>query len=127
MNNRLHRDTDGKKPTRYYSDKQEKQVAKAIRGKQTSNSGATPFDKGDVTDDSWLCECKTRTKESDSITIKKAWFEKNLAESIYMKKDYNAIVINFGPDSDNYYIIDETTFLEMKEALEKVKQMEEHL
>jgi hypothetical protein len=127
MNNRLHRDTDGKKPTGYYSDKQEKKVAKAIRGKQTSNSGATPFDKGDVTDNDWLIECKTRTKESDSITVKKDWIEKNLAESIYMKKDYNALVINCGPDSDNYYIIDETTFLEMKEALEKVKQMEEHL
>ena len=40
---RLTRDnSDKKKPTRYFSDKQEKAVAKAIGGKQTANSGATP-------------------------------------------------------------------------------------
>jgi hypothetical protein len=39
---------DIKKPTRYYSDKQEKAIAKAVGGKQTANSGATAFQKGDV-------------------------------------------------------------------------------
>ena len=29
------------RPTRFYSDKQEKSVAKTVRGKQVSNSGAT--------------------------------------------------------------------------------------
>ena len=37
-----------KKPTRWYSDKQEKQVAKATGGKQTPNSGSTPYVKADV-------------------------------------------------------------------------------
>lgn len=32
------------KPTRFYSNRQEKSVAKAVSGKQTANSGATPFD-----------------------------------------------------------------------------------
>ena len=31
------------RPTRFYSNKQEKKVAKAIGGKQTANSGATLF------------------------------------------------------------------------------------
>lgn len=31
--------------TRYYSNRQEKKVAKAIGGKQTANSGATAFSK----------------------------------------------------------------------------------
>lgn len=31
------------KPTRYYSNKQEKHIAKSVKGKQTSNSGATAF------------------------------------------------------------------------------------
>ena len=37
------REKEGSKglPTRYYSSKQEKAVAKAIGGKQTPNSGAT--------------------------------------------------------------------------------------
>lgn len=29
------------RPTRFYSNKQEKKVAKAVGGKQTANSGAT--------------------------------------------------------------------------------------
>ena len=37
------------RPTRFYSNKQEKKVAKAIGGKQVSYSAATEFNKGDVT------------------------------------------------------------------------------
>lgn len=33
------------RPTRFYSNKQEKQVAKAVGGRKTANSGATPFVK----------------------------------------------------------------------------------
>ena len=121
---RLHRDTGEIKPTRYYSDKQEKTVAKAIRGRQTSNSGATAFDKGDVTDDNWLIECKTKTTDSKSITVQKEWIDKNISESIFMKKDHTAIVISFGPNSKNYYIIDEQTFLEMKELLDMKEQLD---
>ena len=40
---------DTPKPTRFYSTKQEKAVAQAVGGKQTANSGATPWQKGDVT------------------------------------------------------------------------------
>lgn len=32
-----------KRPTRFYSNQQEKKVAKAVGGKQVSNSGATAF------------------------------------------------------------------------------------
>ena len=106
------------KPTRYYSARQENAVAKAIGGRKTSNSGATPYDKGDVTDNKWLIECKTCVKEQESFSIKKDWFKKNLEESIFMKKEYSAVVFNFGPTSKNYYIIDENTFLDMKNALE---------
>ena len=35
-------------PTRYYSNRQEKKVAKEVNGKQTKNSGATLFQKSDV-------------------------------------------------------------------------------
>ena len=44
------------KPTRYFSDKQEKSVVKALGGKQTKNSGATMIDKGDVLVDDWAIE-----------------------------------------------------------------------
>lgn len=59
------------RPTRYYSNKQEKHVAKEVKGKQVANSGATAFNKGDVVTDNFLIECKTCTKEQKSFTLKK--------------------------------------------------------
>ena len=115
---RQHKETNEKKPTRYYSNIQETNVANAIGGKKVANSGATAYNKGDVVDSGWLLECKTQTKDKDSFTIKKEWFDKNLDESIFMKKNHSAVVVNFGPNSKNYYIIDEQTFLRMKELLD---------
>ena len=116
---RLHRESEVIKPTRYYSNIQEQNVAKAVGGRKTSNSGATPYDKGDITTSEWLIECKTCVRDQKSFTIQKEWITKNIEESIFMKKDHTAIAFNFGPsDSKNHYIIDEATFLEMKDALE---------
>lgn len=112
-------------PTRYYSKKQEKSVAKAIGGRITPNSGATPFRKGDVSDDKWLIECKTCVKDQKSFSMKEEWFAKNTQEAIAMRKEYTAVVFSFGPDKPNYYCVDENTFQEMKEALERVKHLSE--
>lgn len=102
------------KPTRYYSHKQESKVAKELGSKLTPNSGATPFSKGDLLDDrGWLFECKTQTKDKETFTLKKEWFEKNKQESLFMGKPYSAVIFNFGPDQENYYIIDENTFKEI--------------
>lgn len=105
------------KPTRYYSNKQEKHIAKSVKGKQTSNSGATAFSKGDITTDNWLFEAKAKTTPSDSFSIKKSWIEKNKEEAFAMHKDYSALVIDFG-DGEQFYILDEKTFLAMKQALD---------
>ena len=104
------------KPTRFYSDRQEKAIAKAVGGKQQSNSGATPFQKGDITTDNWLIEAKTKTSDCSSFTIKKDWLEKNTEEAFAMNKQYNALVFDFGDNGTRYYIIDEKTFLKLKEA-----------
>lgn len=106
------------KPTRHYSSKQEKSVAKAVGGKTTANSGATPWQKGDITSDKVLYECKTCTKDQASFSIKKEWIEKNKQEMVFMDKDYSVIVFNFGPGQENYYIIDELTFQELIEYIE---------
>lgn len=98
------------RPTRFYSDKQEKKVAKAVSGKQTANSGATAFSKGDVITAEWLIECKTSTSEKQSFSIKREWLDKNREESFAMRKDYNALCFDFGPDTERYYVIDEKTF-----------------
>lgn len=102
-----------KHPTRYFSSRQEKSVEKDLGGERTKNSGATTFDKGDVKTDKFLIECKTKTTPSQSISIKKEWIEKNNKEALFMGKPYTAIAFNFGPDQDNYYIIDKFLFQEL--------------
>ena len=106
------------RPTRFYSGRQEKKVAKAVGGKQVSNSGATAFNKGDVTTDSFLIEAKTCVEDKKSFSIKKDWLEKNKEEAFEMGKDYSALAFNFGPSSENYYVIDEKLFKILKEAVE---------
>lgn len=101
------------KPTRFYSDRQEKQIIKKIGGKQTSNSGATSFSKGDIRTKQFLIEAKTVTTYKDSFSIKKAWLIKNKEEAFAMNKPYSALAFNFGPDEKNYYIIDEKLFKEL--------------
>ena len=101
-----------KKPTRQYSNKQEKKVAEVFKGFQTKNSGATKFGgKGDVLIPGLMSiECKTKTVLSDSISIKKDWLEKIKKESLFDGKKYYSLAFNFGPDQDNYYIIDSELF-----------------
>jgi hypothetical protein len=106
----------GPAPTRSYSSKQEKAVSKAVCGKVQKNSGATDFAKGDVVTsgrNSFLLECKTKTSASESISIKKEWFEKNRQECLLTGTPHQAVVFNFGPDEENHYIIDEYLFLEL--------------
>ena len=110
---------EGKKPTRYYSKKQEDSVAEAIGGSRTLNSGATMFGgKSDVAiPNLFSIECKTKTSAAASISIKKDWIEKLKAEALFDHHPYQALAFNFGPDQDNYYIIDEYLFFELVEYL----------
>lgn len=110
------------RPTRFYSSAQEKKVAKAVSGRKVANSGATTFNKGDVTTDNFLIECKTCTKEQKTFTIKREWIEKNREEMFAMGKDYCALVFDFG-DGNNYYVLDEKTFLMMKDLLDNNDKM----
>lgn len=111
-----------KQSTRFYSSKQEKEVAKAVGGKQTKNSGATLFGgKSDVSVGKISLECKTKTTNSDSITIKREWFDKLVRERLQDGNNYSVLVFNFGPDkpyNENHYIIDEYLFKLLLEYLE---------
>lgn len=109
LDNIKHINKDGStKSTRYYSNKQEKQVAKDFNGKQTKNSGATKFGgKGDVLLDNFNIECKTKITDSESISVKKEWLEKIQKEALFDGKKYSALAFNFGPNQKNYYIIDQ--------------------
>lgn len=104
------------RPTRFYSNRQEKQVAKAVGGKQTANSGATTFVKGDVIAEDFLIECKTVTEPRQSISVKKEWIYKNREEAFQMGKHHSVVVIQFEPDGENHYIISERDFKRLMEA-----------
>lgn len=105
-------------PTRYFSNKQEKRVAKAIGGRQTANSGATRYQKGDVTKADWLIECKTCTTQKQSFSIKKEWLTKLREEAIGAGKIHHALAFDFG-DSATYYILTEREFKSYLAFLEK--------
>lgn len=109
------------KPTRWYSKRQEKEVAKAVSGQRVANSGATPFQKGDVNTEQFLIECKTATKEVKSFSIKQEWLLKNEEERFAMNKDYSALAFDFG-DSKRYYIINEKLFIKLLELLKEEEQ-----
>lgn len=106
------------RPTRFYSNRQEKAVAKQVGGRQVANSGAGAFAKGDVLADDWLFECKTMTEERKSFSIKRDWLKKNKEEAFAMGRGFNALVFDFGDNGDRYYVVDERTFKILKEAYE---------
>lgn len=97
------------RPTRFYSNRQEKAVANAVGGHKVANSGATTFNKGDVATQDVLIECKTCTKPQSSFSVKKEWITKNREEAFAMGKSYSAVAIDFG-DGEQHYIISEKMF-----------------
>lgn len=108
------------RPTRWFSNQQEKKVAKVVGGKQTANSGATAFSKGDVTTKDWLIECKTKTKDCSSFTIKEDWLLKNEEEAFAMGKNNSAVCFDFGPSANKrYYIVSERLFQILQNYMER--------
>lgn len=113
--------TSNKEATRYYSDLHEKSVCKALGASQTANSGAGKWSKGDCVkrNASLLIECKTTMSEKQSVSIKKEWIDKNREEAFSNRLDNNCLCINFGPGSDNYYVISEKLMKFLVQKLEE--------
>lgn len=108
------------KSTRYVSSQQEKQIAKALGGKRTPNSGATKFDKGDLCIGSdWLIEAKTCMEPKKSFSIKKDWLEKLKQEQYATSKMYSSLCFDFGDNKNRYYIIEEQVFKYIIELVRK--------
>ena len=110
--------TSNKSSTRYFSKIQENHVANVINGRTTPNSGATPYIKGDVVskgtgDNSWLLECKTSMANKQSFSIKKDWLRILRQDAIQQGKLNYALVFNFGPNTENYYVLSEAKFKEL--------------
>jgi len=106
--------------TRYYSDRQEKQVCKDLGARQQPSSGSGKFRKGDVlVEGCCLVECKTCEAPKESFSIKKSWIAKNKEECLTQRVSNGVIAFNFGPDQENYYVIDTKL---MKFLLEKLQE-----
>lgn len=107
--------------TRYFSNIQEKDVCKKMNATQQPNSGASRFRKGDCVNynASLLLECKTVTKDKDSFSIKKEWIEKNKEEAFTQRVFNGCIAFNFGPNQENYFVIDEKLMKFLVEKLEE--------
>lgn len=111
--------------TRFFSKQQENKVAKLINGKTVANSGARPYQKGDVSttkdltsenymaQEDWLFECKTAMTSKQSFAIKKQWLETIKEEAFQAGKMNYALVFSFGPKQENYYILTEEKFKQL--------------
>ena len=99
--------------TRYFSDKQEKHIAKVTGGKVQSNSGGTKFGGGDVHTDKFFIEAKTPTKEQTSFTIKKEWIIKMREQAYEQGKEESVLAFRFDPNIDtDLYVLSQRQFLE---------------
>ena len=110
--------------TRKVSKKQEARLAKTLGGKRQSNSGATPFQKGDVLTELFAIEAKTSMTPKQSISIRKEWVDKIRREAFAMGKPYSAVAFDFGTtgplgNKETFYIIDEQLFIKLHEKLEE--------
>lgn len=107
--------------TRYHSSKQEQHIARALDAWIQPNSGATAFRKGDVVQKSasMLIEAKCLMSDKQSFSIKKEWIEKNRQERFTQHLSNSCICFNFGPDSENFYVIDEKLMKYLIECLSK--------
>jgi len=67
------------------SKKQEKELARDMKGHRISGSGAVHYSKGDIELPGYLVEAKTTAKKSISITVK--WLDKIFMEAMAKGKE----------------------------------------
>jgi hypothetical protein len=100
--------TEGQKQ----SQKHEKRLAKKIGGKRNAASGALWSRKGDVRSDDLLIEHKWTGKKQ--FTVKSDVIKKNVREAIL---EGRMPVIGVHLDGENYVILLEDDFMEMREKI----------
>ena len=74
------------KPTKFFSDRQEKAIADYLGWSVVAASGATQFNKGDVIADDWLGECKTHTTEKTRSEFNYGWLKKLIPQSTAIRR-----------------------------------------
>jgi len=79
---------------------QDKRVAKQLGLNIQRASGSVAGFKGDLYDEKYLIETKTKAKQTSSFTIKRAWIDKIEKEAFQMGKDGGLLVFSFGDNKD---------------------------
>jgi Holliday junction resolvase len=96
------------------SRKHEDRLAKAVGGSRTAASGAFWSRKGDVRSQDLLIEHKWTGKKQ--VTVKSDVLEKIVKEAIL---DGRMPVLGFHLNGENYVMLDENDFLEMRQLLQE--------
>lgn len=104
--------------TRYFSDNQEKHIAKVTGGKVQSNSGGTKFGGGDVHTKKFFIEAKTPTVCRETFTIKKDWMCKMREQMFEQGKECCALAFTFDPN-----LTDIGDIIRYPEALEYIAKV----
>lgn len=106
--------------TRYFSDKQEKHIAKVTSGVVQSNSGGTKFGGGDVHTDKFFIEAKTPTTKKSSFSVKSEWITKMQEQAFEQGKEESVLAFRFDPDAhEDFYVLSERQFIEYLDYKEK--------
>ena len=86
------------KPTKYYSTIQENTIANFLGWKVVSGSGARDLSPGDIIGESFLGECKTHVKPTDTIAFfADVW--KKICEEASSRFKYPALFVDNGTQS----------------------------
>lgn len=105
--------TNNRKPTKFYSSRQEAYIAKLLDGKMVPGSGSARFCGGDVKAPDFLIEAKTTMTPKKSFSIKKDWIEKVEQERKGLQIPHSALVFQFEPDGENFFVVNEKLFKDM--------------
>ena len=92
------------------SQEQEKQVAKKLGGRTTAASGALHSDKGDVSTDDFLVECKRTDKAQ--LSLKKEWLQKIKSEA-----GMKTPLLHFEIQEEKWVAMPESWFLYLKDKI----------
>lgn len=111
-------------PTKFYSSRQEHMVAEYLGWSVVSGSGARAFNPGDIRSDNFLGECKTFTKESDTIYCYNNVWSKITEEATAVMKKPVLFVDNGTQEAKNTWCIIPQHFID---AVPNVSQLERKL
>jgi hypothetical protein len=100
------------KESRRQATKQEKRVAKSVKGRPTIASGQTPIDKGDVKSEQVRIECKYTDKKSYSLKAEDLRKIANASKGNQIPLFY----VEFREFGESYYVVPEGWFLELLES-----------